>query len=100
MPTDRKILVSGATGQVARPIAEALARRNEVWCVARFSDPAARRQLEAQGIRTHVWHLGDADFGPLPDDFEYVIHSAAEIYTPSYDESIRANAEGAGFLMA
>jgi nucleoside-diphosphate-sugar epimerase len=97
---DRKILVTGATGQVARPIAEALAKRNEVWCVARFSDPEARKQLESRGIRAHAWHLGDASFGSLPDDFTHVIHSAAEIYTPSYDESIRANAEGAGFLMA
>jgi nucleoside-diphosphate-sugar epimerase len=96
----RKIPVTGATGQVTRPIAEALARRNEVWCIARFSDPEARRQLEAQGIRTHVWHMGDAGFGALPDDFTHVIHSAAEICTPSHDESIRANAEGAGFLMA
>jgi nucleoside-diphosphate-sugar epimerase len=96
----KKILVTGATGQVARPIAEALARRNEVWCIARFSDPEARKQLEAQDIRTHPWHLGDASFGSLPDDFTHVVNSAAEIYTPDYDESIRANAEGAGFLMA
>jgi nucleoside-diphosphate-sugar epimerase len=100
MLSGSKILVTGATGQVARPIAEALAQRNEVWCIARFSDPEARRQLEARGIRTHAWHLGDASFGALPDDFTHVVHSAAEIYTPSYDESIRANAEGAGFLMA
>lgn len=95
----RKILVTGATGQVARPIAEALAASNEVWCIARFSDPDLRKQLESRGIRTHVWHMGDASFGSLPDDFTHVIHSAAEIYTPDYDESIRINAEGAGFLM-
>ena len=37
-----KILVVGATGQVALPLAKSLAKENEVWAVARFSDPAAR----------------------------------------------------------
>jgi nucleoside-diphosphate-sugar epimerase len=36
--TGKKILVTGATGQVARPISEDLVKRKEVWCVARFSE--------------------------------------------------------------
>ncbi|MFF3123671.1 hypothetical protein ACFVRD_15170 [Streptomyces sp. NPDC057908] len=48
----KKILVTGDTGQVARPVAEALAGDNEVWCLGRFGDPAARRALEDAGART------------------------------------------------
>ncbi|MER5850831.1 hypothetical protein ABT126_28345 [Streptomyces sp. NPDC002012] len=48
----KKILVTGGTGQVARPVAEAFARDNEVWCLGRFGDPAARRALEDAGART------------------------------------------------
>ena len=33
-----KILVTGASGQVALPVAEALASDNEVWAIARFTD--------------------------------------------------------------
>jgi nucleoside-diphosphate-sugar epimerase len=99
MLSDRKILITGATGQVARPVADALARDNEVWCIARFSDPRARAALEAQGMKTRVWHLGSEDFAGLPDDFTHVIHSGAHIYGSDFDEAITANAEGTGLLM-
>lgn len=36
MLKDQRILVTGATGQVARPLAEYLSRDNEVWAAARF----------------------------------------------------------------
>ena len=98
----KKILVTGATGQVAGPLAIDLAKRNEVWCVARFSNPDAKKRLESHGIKTHKWVLGSDDFGGLPDDFDYVIHAAADIMPlgNDYDETIRVNAEGAGLLMA
>jgi nucleoside-diphosphate-sugar epimerase len=35
MLADRKVLVTGATGQIAGPIAENFAENNEVWCTAR-----------------------------------------------------------------
>jgi nucleoside-diphosphate-sugar epimerase len=57
MIQSKKILVTGATGQVARPIAESLAKHNEVWCIARFSEPALKAQVEALGIKTWAWTL-------------------------------------------
>jgi nucleoside-diphosphate-sugar epimerase len=45
------IVVVGVTGQVAEPLACALARHNEVVGAARFKDPEARRRLEAAGVR-------------------------------------------------
>ena len=44
-----KILITGPTGQVATPIATALAADNEVWGVARFNNPQARQDLEQAG---------------------------------------------------
>ena len=41
-----KILITGPTGQIATPIARALAAENEVWGIARFTNPAAREGLE------------------------------------------------------
>ena len=38
----KTIVVTGVTGQVARPLAQALARDNRVVGAARFSDGAAR----------------------------------------------------------
>ena len=98
----KKILVTGATGQVARAVCAAFASDNEVWGAARFSDPEAHSRLEALGVKTFKWSLGSGDFEGLPDDFDYVFHSAATLLEVAndYDASIRENAEGTGLLMA
>ncbi|MFO0690271.1 MAG: SDR family oxidoreductase [Myxococcota bacterium] len=101
MLRNRKILITGATGEVARAIAESLAPNNEVWAAARFTNPTLRQRLEAQKIRTYAWTLGSDDFTGLPDDFDHVIHAACNIFPVAndYDASIRDNAEGTGLLM-
>ena len=48
--TDEKVLITGATGKIAFPIARALAERNEVWGAARLRNPADRDRLSAAGI--------------------------------------------------
>jgi nucleoside-diphosphate-sugar epimerase len=98
MLEDRKILVTGATGQIAGPIAENFAKNNEVWVAARFSDPNRKKELEAQGIKTCLWDMDAGDMSTLPDDFTHVVHSALHV-SPDYDESITNNAEAAALLM-
>jgi UDP-glucuronate 4-epimerase len=51
----KKILITGGTGQVARPLAEALASANNVW----YMDDTAAEAYRA-----------------LPTDFTHVFHSA------------------------
>jgi nucleoside-diphosphate-sugar epimerase len=101
MLADEKILVTGPAGQIAFPLAEHLARDNEVWGIARFGAEGSRQRVEAAGIRTRVCDLADGDFTDLPDDFTYVIHLAA-FQGPGldYDQAIRVNAEGTGLLLA
>ncbi|RLQ22287.1 NAD-dependent epimerase/dehydratase family protein [Seongchinamella sediminis] len=94
---NQKILVTGATGQVARPIAEALVGNNEVWAAARFSDPQAKVELEARGIKTAAFAMGDADLAHLPA-VDYVIHCGCNTDPKTADAGMR-NAEGTGFLM-
>jgi len=98
--SDEKILITGPAGQIAFPMARDLARDNEVWGVARFSDPATRAQVEQVGVRTLTIDLAEPDFTELPDDFTYVLHLAvAQTSGLDYDFSIRANAEGTGLLL-
>jgi len=99
MLSDKKVLVTGATGQIARPIAEHLAGDNEVWCAARFTHPERKAEIEALGIKTCQWDLGADDFSNVPSDFTHVVHSAALMVTPEHDEGVRVNAEGAAMLM-
>jgi nucleoside-diphosphate-sugar epimerase len=96
---DQKILITGPTGQVALPLALALARENEVWGAARFRDAPARERLEAAGVRCVCVDLGSGDFGALPGDFDYVLNLAVA-KGGDFDEDLRANAEATGLLMS
>ncbi|MEZ4282847.1 MAG: NAD(P)-dependent oxidoreductase [Myxococcota bacterium] len=96
----RKILITGPAGQIAFPLARALARSNEVWGIARFSDPASRKEVEAAGIRTLAIDLAQPDFSELPRDFTHLLHLAAAIAGDDYDGAIRTNAEGTGLLLS
>ncbi|WP_428343157.1 NAD-dependent epimerase/dehydratase family protein [Mycobacterium sp.] len=97
--SDKKILITGATGQIGRPIAERLVGDNEVWCAARFSDPALKRELEDSGIKTCTWSLDSGDFSQMPDDFTHVLHAAFLIAEPVHDVAVRVNTQSTGQLM-
>ena len=60
MLTGQRVLVTGATGQVARPIAEQLNAGNEVWTAARFRDEQARAELEAAGVHTTFERMAES----------------------------------------
>ncbi len=94
-----KILITGPTGQVAAPIAKALAPDNEVWGIARFTDAAGRERLERAGIRCEQVNLAAGEFSNLPSDFDYVLNLAVA-KSGRWDKDLAANAEAAGLLMA
>jgi nucleoside-diphosphate-sugar epimerase len=99
MLSGEKILITGAAGQIGLPLASYLAGDNEVWALARFSNPAARARLEENGVIAFPCDLGAGDFTGVPDDFTYVIHLAAHMSGTDYDEAITVNAEGTGLLL-
>jgi nucleoside-diphosphate-sugar epimerase len=94
-----KILITGPTGQVAAPLAKALAADNEVWGIARFSDAAAREDLERSGIRCQKVNLAAGEFAGIPSDFDYVLNLAVA-KSGRWDKDLAANAESVGLLMA
>lgn len=96
---DAKILISGVTGQVASPVAQALSADNQVWGIARFTDPAARDRLELAGVRCVTVNLAAGDFTEVPSDFDYVLNFAVA-KSGRWDKDLAANAESVGLLMA
>ena len=97
----KKILITGCAGQVALPMTRHFAQNNEVWGLARFSQPGSRDQVEAAGAIPHAADLASGELNGLPDDFDYVIHMAAFMAaTPDYDFALTQNAEATGLLMA
>ena len=94
-----KILITGATGKIAFPIARALAPHNDVWGAARLRDPADREKLAAAGIRPVALDLSTGDFSSLPDDFTYVFHAAVDPGQGSWTQCVETNAHNSGELL-
>lgn len=99
MLSDEKILITGPAGRIAFGLAKTLAANNEVWGIARFSDPATRAEVDALGVTTRALDFSTGEFGDLPTDFTYLLHLAADFSADDYERSIRVNAEGTGLLL-
>ena len=100
MLSDEKILITGPAGQIALPLVESLVTNNEVWGIARFSEPDARERVESLSVTTRAIDLATGDYSSLPDDFTYVLHLAAfKTEGLNYDWAISVNAEGTGLLL-
>lgn len=96
---NQRILLTGPTSQVGLPLARQLARENEVHGIARFKDESTRTPLEEAGVRCIPLDLADASLSPLAEDYDYVLNFAV-VKSGDFDYDLRANAEGAGRLMA
>ncbi|HVW81617.1 MAG TPA: NAD-dependent epimerase/dehydratase family protein [Mycobacteriales bacterium] len=72
----KRILVTGVTSEVAKPVALALAKDNEVYGAARWKNPAAREPFEAGGVRPVYLDLVKGDLSGLPESVDYVAHFA------------------------
>ncbi len=95
----KKILVTGATGQVAATLVAGLAADAEIWALGRFSQEAPRQRLEDLGVRTLKGDLAADAWPQLPRDFDYVLHFAV-LRSGDFRYDLAANAEGTGRLMA
>jgi len=103
MLTGHRILVTGAAGRVAFPIARELAARgNTVFGLARYRDPADLDKVLDVGVHPIVGDLHDADFADLPDGIAYVFHAGAALGREASDDwefALEVNALSTGRLM-
>ena len=90
MLRDARILVTGATGQVALPVALGLAADNDVIAVARFKDARLRARLEAAGVQCVSVDLAKDSLADVP----------ADVKSNKWEVDLAGNAEAAGLLMA
>lgn len=94
-----KILITGVTGKIAFPIARALAKRNEVWGAARFSQPQDRERLSSIGVQPLQLDMARGDFAGVPHDFTYVFHAAVDPGAGDWGRCVRTNADHSGKLL-
>jgi len=97
---NEKILITGATGAIAHPVAAYLAKDNHVIGAARFSYPPLREKLEKAGVETIEIDLETNDLDAIPNDITRVLHYA---YTrrPSgeFHSAIHVNAIAVGHVL-
>lgn len=95
-----KILVTGVTGMAPMPVAEYLARDNEVWGVARFADAETRRRLEAKGIIARPVDLLSGDLSSLPQDFTHLVLCAyGRFGSGEFNQAVQVNGLFTGRIM-
>ncbi|MEO6717427.1 MAG: NAD(P)-dependent oxidoreductase [Novosphingobium sp.] len=72
----KRVMVTGASGLVALPVAVELAKHNEVFALARWSDPAQQKLVEAAGAQAVTFDLAQEDLSALPKHVDVVINYA------------------------
>jgi nucleoside-diphosphate-sugar epimerase len=94
-----KVLITGAGGKIAFPLARSLAGRNEVWGAARFTNPSHRDRLTEAGVHAVQLDVSTGDFGDLPNDFTYVFHAATAEGVEGWPYAVQTNAQASGQLL-
>lgn len=98
MLTNKRIVLTGMTGQVGASLAAGLAPHNEVFGLARYSKPGSSEAVEALGVTPVPCDYTTGDFSGVPTDVDYVIHVAADTDPATLDIGIEQNAIGTGRL--
>ncbi len=99
---DKKILITGPAGHLTIPIVRELAPHNDVWGLARFSDPAQRTMLEELGVTCVKKDLATDPLDDLPTDFDCVFHAGAMVAMASENDmayTFEVNVQGTGKLL-
>jgi UDP-glucuronate 4-epimerase len=95
-----KILVTGASGAVARPIVRALARENDVFALARMRTQDDVDAVQASGATPVPFDLAQSAFGELDDDFDVILNFAVRRSTDDdFEKELAVGAEAVGQLM-
>jgi nucleoside-diphosphate-sugar epimerase len=95
----KKVLLTGLTGRIGQAVATRFAPLCEIWGLARYSREGSWEEAARLGVKPV---RGDFAFGALdgvPDDFDYVLHIAADVYAEDVASALAANCDGVAHLM-
>lgn len=100
----QKVLIVGGQGPVSAPVARLLSADNDVYIMSRFTNPEAKKKLEASGFSCIAQDLLEP-FDTLPNDFDYVYYTAIPyyyVYSPrgQWPDSYDKYADATGRLLS
>jgi nucleoside-diphosphate-sugar epimerase len=88
----KRILVTGASGNLGAELARAMAPGNTVYASARFGDASAKAYLEGAGVIPVVHQLGRDPVDALPDNIDYVFNFGAIVPSGTTKSASTVNA--------
>ncbi len=99
---NKKILITGATGQIAGDVARYFAANNTVHAIARFTAENSRQPLEEAGVECITFDFANDDLHQLDIDYDDVLHLATTQMQgdTDFERAIDVNAVATGRLMA
>ena len=68
----KKVLITGASGLIGFDLARELCKANQVYGLARFTDPDIRQELESLGVTCIAKYVLTDDLDDLPQGIDYV----------------------------
>jgi len=94
-----KVLITGHTGQVGAAVARAWARKCDMWGLARYTRAGSLEETQGIGVRPIKGDFASGDLAEVPDDFDYVLHFAANTKPGTAEIGMVQNAEGTALLL-
>ncbi|MET0376589.1 MAG: NAD-dependent epimerase/dehydratase family protein, partial [Rhizorhabdus sp.] len=94
----RKILITGATGQFAKPVVAAYAGKAQVFAAARYAKQEDWDAIAALGATPVRIDLANPDSLTALPDVDFVVN-AAVAKTDDFTVDLKENAEGVGHLI-
>lgn len=93
----KRVLVTGASGLVALPVAVELAKNNEVFALARWSNEDQKKLVESKGAQAVTFDMANEDLSSLPKSIDVVVNYA--VLPPNYGNmAYDVNTGGTGRL--
>jgi nucleoside-diphosphate-sugar epimerase len=99
MLAGKKVLLTGLTGRIGAAIAERFAGSCELWGLARYTREGSLDEAKKLGVVPVRGDYASGELAELPTDFDYVLHVAADVAPKSAEAGMRANSDGAAYLM-
>ncbi|MEZ5710642.1 MAG: NAD(P)-dependent oxidoreductase [Blastomonas sp.] len=95
-----KVLITGLTGRIGRAVATRFAPVCDMYGLARYTREGSMEETRELGVTSIRGNYANGELDEVPQDFDYVLHIAADVFPPSATEGMLVNSDGVARLMS